>query len=184
MGRVCHRHNPIASGKGALPGVVGQGPKGLTTSPIESVHRHSGACRNPEQTGIPNRRTTKKNDKAKTNTKSLDSGIRRNDEQNQIRRGSRKKNAYRRDRSRPVPTTNANPPALDFFNNSLRGDFRGSSNRPGCAPLACSGDLPLKKRARDADEGVRFVHEDVVVRARDDGGLHLGNLLAHPFEGI
>ena len=34
----------------------------------ESRCRHSGACRNPEQAGIPNRRTTKKNDKAKKQT--------------------------------------------------------------------------------------------------------------------
>ena len=32
--------------------------------------RHSGECRNPEQTGIPNRRTTKKNDKAKSQKQS------------------------------------------------------------------------------------------------------------------
>ena len=47
-------------------------------------HRHSGACRNPEQTVIPNCRTTRKNDKAKRpieKQKSLDSGVRRNDVQ-------------------------------------------------------------------------------------------------------
>ena len=47
-----------------LEGLLKKPPK-VFLHLIESVHRHSGACRNPEQTRIPNRRTTKKNDKVK-----------------------------------------------------------------------------------------------------------------------
>ncbi len=46
--------------KGALLGQAA-GPPSLPRGFV----RHSGACRNPEQTGVPNRRTAKKNDKAK-----------------------------------------------------------------------------------------------------------------------
>ena len=40
--------------------------RSIPPSSVGTDHsRHSGECRNPEQTGIPNRRTTRKNDKEK-----------------------------------------------------------------------------------------------------------------------
>ena len=110
------------------------------------VCRHSGESRNPflrlsPFVRLPAHRRGMRSRRSFTRTRKWIPAFAGMTNENQIRPGFREENAaYRRDRSRPVPTKNVNPPALVFFNSPGKGSL--STRRGGSA--TCRSPLLLR----------------------------------------